>query len=40
MAAFADAVIVGSAFVTKAGEGIESVRELAVELAQGGMRVA
>jgi tryptophan synthase alpha chain len=35
MAAFADAVIVGSAFVTKAGEGIEPVRELAAELAQG-----
>lgn len=35
VAAFADAVIVGSAFVTRAASGVDSVRELAVELAAG-----
>ncbi|WP_018684485.1 tryptophan synthase subunit alpha [Actinokineospora enzanensis] len=35
VAAFADAVIVGSAFVTRAAEGVTGVRDLAVELAAG-----
>jgi tryptophan synthase alpha chain len=35
VAGFADAVIVGSAFVSRAGEGIEPVRALAAELAEG-----
>ncbi|SMD10142.1 tryptophan synthase subunit alpha [Kibdelosporangium aridum] len=35
IAAYADAVIVGSAFVAKAGENIDAVRTLAGELAQG-----
>jgi tryptophan synthase alpha chain len=35
MAAYADAVIVGSAFVSRAAEGIEPVRALAAELAVG-----
>lgn len=35
VAAFADAVIVGSAFVTRAAEGVEPVRALAAELAEG-----
>lgn len=35
VASFADAVIVGSAFVTRAAEGAENVRELARELAAG-----
>jgi tryptophan synthase alpha chain len=35
VAGFADAVIVGSAFVTAAGEGLERVRALARELAEG-----
>lgn len=35
LAAFADAVIVGSAFVTKAAEGEDAVRTLAAELAHG-----
>lgn len=35
VASFADAVIVGSAFVSKAPEGPESVRALAAELAEG-----
>ncbi|MGQ0841377.1 tryptophan synthase subunit alpha [Actinokineospora sp.] len=35
VAGFADAVIVGSAFVTRAEVGVDSVRELAVELAAG-----
>lgn len=35
VAGFADAVIVGSAFVSRAAEGIEPVRELAGELAEG-----
>ena len=37
VAAFADAVIVGSALVSKAGEGVDAVRALTVELA-GGVR--
>ncbi|CAM3504938.1 tryptophan synthase subunit alpha [Kibdelosporangium persicum] len=35
IAAYADAVIVGSAFVSQAGEGIDGVRTLAGELAEG-----
>ncbi|RZQ60006.1 tryptophan synthase subunit alpha [Amycolatopsis suaedae] len=35
VAGFADAVIVGSALVTKAAEGADAVRELAAELAEG-----
>jgi tryptophan synthase alpha chain len=35
VAGFADAVIVGSAFVSRAGEGIGPVRDLAAELADG-----
>ncbi|HEU5474551.1 MAG TPA: tryptophan synthase subunit alpha [Actinophytocola sp.] len=35
VAGFADAVIVGSALVTRAAEGIEAVRSLTVELAAG-----
>ena len=35
VAGFADAVIVGSAFVSRAGEGVGPVRELAAELADG-----
>jgi tryptophan synthase alpha chain len=35
VAAFADAVIVGSAFVTRAADGVEPVRALAAELAEG-----
>lgn len=35
LAAVADAVIVGSAFVTRAGHGVTEVRELAEELATG-----
>ena len=35
VAGFADAVIVGSAFVTKAAEGVAGVRTLAAELADG-----
>ncbi|MFI6032327.1 tryptophan synthase subunit alpha [Amycolatopsis magusensis] len=35
VAAFADAVIVGSALVTAAGEGLDAVRELSGELAAG-----
>jgi tryptophan synthase alpha chain len=35
IASFADAVIVGSAFVSRVVDGIESVRSLAVELADG-----
>jgi tryptophan synthase alpha chain len=35
IAGFADAVIVGSAFVSKAGEGLGEVQKLAAELAEG-----
>ena len=35
VAGFADAVIVGSAFVSRAGEGVGPVRDLAAELADG-----
>jgi tryptophan synthase alpha chain len=35
LATFADAVIVGSAFVTKAAESVDAVRALATELADG-----
>lgn len=35
LASVADAVIVGSAFVTRAGQGVTQVRELAAELAEG-----
>lgn len=35
VAGFADAVIVGSALVTKAGESVEAVRSLTAELAEG-----
>jgi tryptophan synthase alpha chain len=35
VAGFADAVIVGSAFVARAGDGVASVRALAEELAEG-----
>ncbi|HEX4704512.1 MAG TPA: tryptophan synthase subunit alpha [Pseudonocardiaceae bacterium] len=35
LAAIADAVIVGSAFVTRAAQGLAEVRELATELAEG-----
>jgi tryptophan synthase alpha chain len=35
LAAYADAVIVGSAFVSRAAEGVEPVRALAAELAAG-----
>ena len=35
LAGFADAVIVGSAFVTAAGQGVDQVRSLAAELADG-----
>jgi tryptophan synthase alpha chain len=35
IAGFADAVIVGSAFVSKAGHGVAAVRELSEELAEG-----
>ncbi len=35
VAAFADAVIVGSAFVTRAETGVAAVRDLAAELAEG-----
>lgn len=35
VAAFADAVIVGSAFVSRAAEGVAGVRALAVELSEG-----
>jgi tryptophan synthase alpha chain len=35
IAGYADAVIVGSAFVSRAESGVDAVRELAVELAEG-----
>lgn len=35
VAGFADAVIVGSAFVTRAEQGVQPVRDLATELAEG-----
>ena len=35
VASFADAVIVGSALVTQAGEGVDAVRALSAELAEG-----
>jgi tryptophan synthase alpha chain len=35
VAGFADAVIVGSAFVARAADGLDSVQTLAAELAQG-----
>ena len=35
LAAVADAVIVGSAFVTRAAQGVAEVRDLAAELAEG-----
>ncbi|PXY20656.1 tryptophan synthase subunit alpha [Prauserella muralis] len=40
VASFADAVIVGSALVSRAGEGVPAVRELAAELAEGVRRPA
>jgi tryptophan synthase alpha chain len=40
VASFADAVIVGSAFVTAAGAGVSGVRALAADLATGVRRPA